>query len=100
MIDRQDIQLDDNGDLELQDQDFIFVPSNDQHIEDTINSYPGWWKENFADGVGVADFVNSAGQKQILSRLIKIELQSDLYDATPTVIFDADGSLTISPNAS
>jgi|GEM_PF-1452759 hypothetical protein len=95
---RFDIQQDDNG-LIIEDQDFVWDLSDDQHIEDTINSWPGWWKENFSDGVGVSGFLNSDGQDQILSRLIKIELESDLYEVqNPSVIFGADGTLDISPN--
>lgn len=98
-ISRQDIQLDVNDDLIIRDNDFVYVSSDAQHVEDTINAFPGWWKENFSDGVGVASFLNSDGQEQILSRLIMIELQSDLYECNPSVNFSASGQLEISPNA-
>jgi len=99
MADRYDIQSDDKGDFLLFNEDFVYDVSDDQHIEDTINSYPGWWKENFSDGVGIQDFLNSSGREQILSRRIKIELESDLYSVqNPIVKIDPNGNLTIDPN--
>lgn len=99
-ITRYDIQLDENNDLEIENQDFVWDISDGQHIEDTINAQPGWWKENFSDGVGIADFLNSDSQEQVLARLIKLELESDLYEVNnPSVSFDSSGNLVLSPNA-
>lgn len=100
MISRQDIQLDENDDLILQSGDFVWGSSDSQHIEDSINAYAGWWKENFSDGVGIGDYVNSDGQEQQIARAITIELQSDLYEVTnPSVSFNASGQLILNPNA-
>jgi hypothetical protein len=67
---------------------------------DNIASFPGWWKENPADGVGIFQYLNSAGQAQILERSIKVSLMADGYksDAAKSPI-DAAGNLTIEPNA-
>lgn len=100
MSPRYDIQLDNNGDLLLKDNDIIYNISDEQHIQDTINANPGWWMENFSDGVGIINFINSSGQQQILSRKIKIQLQSDLYTVTTPIITNVAGKLTINPNAS
>lgn len=100
MSPRSDIQLL-NNDLVFQNNDLVWDISDDQHIEDTINASPGWWKENFSDGVGIRSYLNSSGQEQILARVIKIQLQSDLYTVnSPTIQFDATGRLIIQPNAS
>lgn len=97
---RYDAQLDENGDLLVVNGDLVLDLSDDQHMEDTIKAYPGWWKENFSDGVGIQDFLGSDGQEQILARLIKIELESDLYTVNrPEISFDAAGNLIINPNA-
>ena len=90
-----------NGDIEIANGDIIWDVSDEQHIQDTINAYPGWWKENFSDGVGIRDFLNASGQEQILSRILKIQLESDQYQVdNPSIEFASNGSLTINPNAS
>lgn len=95
---RYDIQLK-NNDLVFVNNDLVWDISDEQHIQDTINANPGWWKENFSDGVGIRSFISSSGQQQILSRQIKIQLESDLYTVdNPIVTFDG-GKLTIQPNA-
>jgi len=98
---RYDILFDDFGDAIIENSDLAYGVSDQQHIQDTINAYPGWWKENFSDGVGIRDYVNSSGQSQILSRIIGIQLKSDLYTVdSPKVFFDSSGKLIIQPNAS
>lgn len=101
MSPRFDIQFDNTNDIEIVNEDIVWDISDEQHIEDTINAFPGWWQENFSDGVGVGDFLNSDGQEQILARLIKLELESDLYTVdNPSISFLPDGQLSIQPNAS
>lgn len=80
--------------------DFLIVASDEQHIIDTINAFPGWWKENPSDGVGLFQYENSSGQEQILQRVIKIQLQSDGYQVSnPIVRRDSSGELIVQPNA-
>jgi len=94
-------------DIHLLNNDLVFIngdiatgPSDAQHIEDTINAFPGWWKENPADGVGIFQYINSSGQEQGISRNIAINLQSDGYQVNnPAVSVNSKGTLTIIPNA-
>ena len=80
--------------------DIQWVLSDVQHVEDTINAAPGWWKENPADGVNIRSYLNSDGQAQVLARSISVQLKSDLYKVTnPQVYFDSNGQLYINPNA-
>lgn len=89
-----------NKDLIIANNDMGYLPSDSQHVEDTINAAPGWWKESFTDGVGIINFLNSSGQEQVLGRLIKIQLESDLYVVNnPKVRYSPDGKLYINPNA-
>lgn len=100
MSPRYDIQLDGTNDLEVVNNDLVYDISDEQHIEDTINASPGWWKENFTDGVGIRSYLNSDGRQQVLARAIKIQLESDLYTVTnPVIQFDSNGRLIIQPNA-
>ena len=48
----QDFALSAN-DLYISNGDFAISESDNQHIADTLNAFPGWWKENPADGIGV-----------------------------------------------
>ncbi len=97
-----------NSDLLLKDNDlvtdstgdFATGASDEQHVQDTINSFAGWWKENYADGVGALQYLGSTGQEQVIARAVKINLQSDGYEVSnPQVYFDAQGNLVIIPNA-
>lgn len=100
MSPRYDIQYGDDNDLLVVNNDLVYDVSDEQHVEDTINASSGWWKENFADGVGIRSYLNSDGQAQVLARAITIQLQSDLYTVNnPVVQFGANGQLTIQPNA-
>ena len=81
------------GDFGIEDSDF-------QHIQDIINSFPGWWK-NFPEiGVGGQAYIKSSGQDQALARNIKIQLQGDGYSVDNVQISrDNAGNLVITPNA-
>lgn len=79
--------------------DFVIAASDEQHIEDTIRAFPGWWKQYPADGVGVRSYVGSSGQAQALSRNIKIQLQADGYTVNNPQISFVGGQLLINPDA-
>ena len=80
--------------------DITWEPSDTQHVEDTINASPGWWKENPADGVDIRRYLNSAGMDQVLKRSISVNLRADLYTVTnPIVKFLPGDQLYVQPNA-
>jgi hypothetical protein len=81
--------------------DFVIVTSDQQHIKDTVATFPGWWKQYPADGVGAFAYLGSAGQIQQLSRSIKLQLQNDGYTVkNPQINYNPGGQLTINPDAS
>jgi hypothetical protein len=94
---RTDIQLLDN-DLIIQNNDLVIGESDDQHIEDTINAGPGWWKENYTDGVNIRQYLKSKNFQEI-NRSITLNLADDGYKASP-IISNNNGQLTINPNVS
>ncbi len=99
MAANQDLALE-NNDLLIEDGDFTISISDEQHIADTINAFPGWWKENPADGVGIFQYINSAGKQQEIARLVKINLQSDGYSVrNPKISIDANGLIVVDPQA-
>jgi len=98
-MDRYDIQYNSAG-LIVADNDVVWDKSDTQHVEDTLNAAPGWWKENFPDGVNIQSYLNSSNQQQVLQRSIKIQLESDLYTVTnPKVYFLTDSKMIVEPNA-
>lgn len=88
-----------NNDLLIQDGDIVIAPSDEQHIIDTINAFPGWWKTNPQDGVGLFKYQNSAGKEQELAQEVKIQLQSDGYQVSTPDVSIVGGKLTVNPNA-
>jgi hypothetical protein len=97
MANRFDIQLNDN-DIVISNSDLILVESDDQHIVDTINAAPGWWKENPTDGVAIMQYLKGRDIQQELERSMKIQLQSDGYKSQPVMSFDTNGKLIIATN--
>jgi hypothetical protein len=93
---RQDFKLI-NNDLHINPStgDFEIGFSDFQHIQDTINAFPGWWKENSQIGVGVFGYVGSAGKQQELKRLIRVQLEADGYTPDGINISFSDGQMTV-----
>lgn len=96
---RQDLKVVDNA-IIISNNDVQWANSDEQHIQDTINSFAGWWKENPLDGVGIFSFLKSKGKENMVAKDIKLQLSSDGYIVSnPQVNFDRNGILIIKPNA-
>lgn len=87
------------NDLYIIDGDFAISFSDQQHISDTIAAFPGWWKQNPPDGVGVLQYINSAGKVQELERSVKLNLQSDGYKMGDADFTNSNDLVIINPNA-
>jgi len=94
-----DFTQDGDGDLLVANGDFVLSDSDTMHIEDTIVSHPGWWKQYPTDGVGISYFVKSTGQEQVLARSIKLQLELDGYQVDNPIVSFINEKLTINPNA-
>lgn len=82
-----DILLDDDGDIDVSaDGDFKVGPSDEQHVMLLINTYPGNWKEFPTCGVGIRDYILSAGKTNILKRSINVQLTGDGYRNITTIL--------------
>lgn len=96
---RFDYGLDENGDLDIEDNDVTYVLSDQDHIEDTILAAPLWWKQFPNDGVIIRYYLGSTGKIQKLQGVIKVQLQNDGFICNNPSITNANGQLVINPNA-
>lgn len=96
---RYDIALE-NNDLIFANGDLVIGESDYQHIADTLNSFPGWWKEYPLDGVGLFNWNKSPAYLQEINRKVYLELESDGYKVkAPLIKLTPAGDLLINPNA-
>lgn len=59
--------------------DFLLGESDHQHIQDIVESFPGWWKEFVLLGVGIQGYNGSSGKEQEIQTQIALMLRSDGY---------------------
>ena len=89
-----------NNDLTIANNDFAIAESDNQHLYDIINSFPGWWKEFPQVGVGIQNYVNSSGKQQELSRNMRVQLEADGYTVNSLTISQLpNGTFTIQTDA-
>lgn len=80
--------------------DFELVPSDNQHILDICQSFPGWWKNALTVGAGLPNLLKGKVTTGSVENLIKAQLEADGYQVgRPVVIINANGKLDITPNA-
>lgn len=82
----KDILLNDDGDIDVKDGDFNVGPSDEQHIMLIMNTYPGNWKEHPTCGVGIRDYILSAGKAVELKRSINVQLDADGYKSVKVLL--------------
>lgn len=99
MANRIDYLCGSDGDLLISNGDFVVGISDEMHIEDTIKSDVGYWKENPQDGVGIDKYIKSTGQEQVLARSIKLQLENDGYTVNNPIVEVDNEKVTITPNA-
>jgi hypothetical protein len=87
-----------NGHLDISSGDIRIVPSDAQHVEDTINAFPGWWKQFPFEGFGVSAWLGGPGLTQEIQKGVRLNLSLDGYNAlNPKLAWNA-GKLIIDPN--
>ena len=89
-----------NNDIYISNGDFVICESDEQHMMDSFTAFPGWWKQNPLDGIGINQFQNATGIEQDLQRKIDMELSADGYQTSGSIVaFDVNGKLNVNPNA-
>lgn len=95
-----DFLVNDDYGLVFKEGDLAIGESDQQHIQDTIQSFAGEWKEFPTDGVGVLKYYNGTGIEQKLARVIKLQLSLDGYDFTRSPrVYYTNNELIVEPNA-
>lgn len=87
MAKRQDLRLDDDGDLYISSVtgDFEIIESDNQHVGDILQAVTGDYKEFPLIGVNFFLFENSTGEQQSIERIIRTQLLSDAYQVTKII---------------
>ncbi len=80
--------------------DFELVASDNQHILDICQSYPGWWKNSLTTGAGLPNLLKSKISIGSVENTIKAQLEADGYQVgRPIVSINKAGKVIIKPNA-
>lgn len=95
---RTDLKQIDN-DIVFENGDLKVSISDEQHVQDTINAFKGWWREYPSDGVGIQQFLGSSFFEEIVKREITIELEKDGYASSPLITQNYKGTTDIDPRA-
>ncbi len=93
----QDFKLDTNGDLAIENGDFVITESDKQHIMDIMNSVPGWFKKFPLVGFNPYQFLNSSSATQEMKNKAFTQLDADGYKVNPDGLqfgIDASGNVT------
>lgn len=90
----QDYLLDENGDLLIKDGDFVVGPSDDQHIEDIIQSFPGEWKQFPIIGCAIIADIKTQHPQNTMNK-IKTQLQSGGYQLDRLSVTIENGVLKV-----
>lgn len=96
----QDFILDNEGDLKLDTGDLEIGLSDQAHIKDIFNSYPGWWRNYPYVGVGAFNYIESDGEDQQLIQDGKTQLTADGYIVNFVTPIREGGVLTCDTDAS
>lgn len=80
--------------------DFELVDSDNQHVKDICNAYPGWYKGSPSTGAGLTSSLKGKVTVASVETIIKSQLEADGYQLNrPEVTINPDGSFRIKPNA-
>ena len=86
----KDIDLTDDLDLVINNGDFVIAESDQNHIVNICKAYLGGYKEFPLLGVGIDQYIASAGTQQILKRAISVQLESDNFQVNEIKVLEGD----------
>lgn len=94
-----DIQLGSDGDLPIDVGMLSLGLSDNQHIADAMESFPGWWKQYPQNGIGMPKFYKSRVVPGVVLNKVKQQLGNDGYVLINPVVSVSNGLLQVTPNA-
>lgn len=91
----QDYQLDEDGDLLIENGDFVVGPSDQQHIVDILQAFQGEYKQFPLLGANLMTLLKGENPNEAIN-IIKTQLQSDGYDVSQVkATTDVNGKVKI-----
>jgi hypothetical protein len=80
MIKAFDFLLDASGDLAITASgDFATGFSDGMHLTHILEAYPGWYRESVLTGMGIKDYLHSAGMAAVIKRNAQLQIEADNY---------------------
>ena len=90
-----DFKLDTDGDIAIENGDFVIVESDQQHIKDIMESVGGWFKKFPLVGLNPYQYLNARVSATELNKNAKIQLQADGYaDVVTDLSQDSSNKIT------
>lgn len=74
-----DFLLDENGDVRIENGDFVIGDAEAQHVDDLIYSFKGDWKEHPLLGAEAQRQLKQGNSLTKLKKAVKTELENDGY---------------------
>jgi len=81
-----DFLLDDEGDVRIENGDFVIDDAEAQHVDDLIYSFKGDWKEHPLLGAEAQRQLKQGNSLTKLKKAIKTELENDGYSNVDVTI--------------
>ena len=91
MAESRDYILDQDGDLLIEDGDFVVGPSDQQHIEDILVSPQGDWRQHPLLGIGIFNYLKGANDnitRNAVKKRIRVHLAYDNYEVDTLDVSD------------
>ncbi len=93
-MNRQDLQLDNEGDLLIENGDFVIAESDEQHVTHLLQAVKGDYKQFPTTGCNLIDFIKKGESAKKIEHEITTQLKADGYKLTE-LLLDSDGNFNL-----
>lgn len=85
-MERKDFLLENNV-LVIRGNDLVIATSDQQHIQDILNAFAGWYREFPLIGAGASSYINAPANKIAeFEAIAKVQLRGDGYTETKIIV--------------
>ncbi len=95
---RNDLKLDENGDLSIENGDFVITESDTQHVNHLLQAVKGDYKLNPTTGCNLIDFVKKTDNYKKIEYEIRTQLEADGYELVGISIDKDNFNIDFNPN--